>query len=349
MDKTARRIDPLFEAIAFAIFVAALPSPPARAETTAAEETALQVVRDLCEGRYDAARRRFDDSLRGQLEVSDIDRMLEPRRRERGPVKALRVRSRRLERGGATSFTVQSVWSRGVPSELLLTIGKGAVTQLLLWDEEDPVERYEIHASLRPPFKGSWTAANAARDLTNHYYSNPNLRFAIDWVIRDRTGSTFRNDGKRNSDYYAYGEPALAPAAGSVVISVDGVPDNPSPGEVDPYDAAGNYVVIELGHGEYAMLMHLMPRSILVRPGQRVVAGQRIARVGNSGHCTEPNLQFQIADKPRLAAARSLPAQFVRVLLDGEQAPRAKPVYGSVMAPAEHWNPNGPMKEADDD
>jgi hypothetical protein len=37
------------------------------------------------------------------------------------------------------------------------------------------------------------------------------------------------------------------------------------------------------------------------------------------------------------------------VLLDGEQAKKARPVYGSVLAPAEHWDPNGPMREADED
>lgn len=321
----------------------------APAPASAAEQIALAVARDLADGRYDAALARFDGPLRRQLGRAELERLFEPRRRQRAPLTTVRVHDRKSDGGGMT-LTVQCQWSRGAASELLVTVrANGEIAQLLSWDDDDPLYGYETRTALRPPFKGTWTAGNAARDLENHHYSNPNLRFAIDWVIRDRTGKTHRNDGKRNTDYYAYGQPALAPAGGTVAVAVDGVPENATPGQVDPYNAPGNHVVIDIGNGEYAMLMHLIPGSIRVRRGQRVSAGQMLGKVGNSGHCTEPNLQFQLADKARLAEARSLPAQFVRVLLDGEQAEKARPVYGTRLAPAEHWDPDGPMHEDDDD
>ena len=313
-----------------------------------ADEVALSLAQALVDGKYDAARARFAPALAAQLGPAALTAMLEERR-QRAPLKSLTVRDRARD-GAKTTITLHYVWSRGAASYVQLSVdADGAVTHLQIWDDDDPLYGYATKNALRPPFKGAWTAANAARDLDNHYYSNSNLRFAIDWVIRDRSGKTFRNDGKRNSDYYAYGQPALAPSSGMVVVAVDGLPENPIPGVVDRYDTAGNQVVIDIGHGEYAMLMHLMPGSLRVHRGERVHAGQVIARVGNSGHCSEPTLQFQLADHPRLTEARSLPTQFVRVLLDGEQAERVRPVYGNVIAPADHWDPNGPMHEDDDD
>jgi murein DD-endopeptidase MepM/ murein hydrolase activator NlpD len=316
---------------------------------SSADAVALAVARALADGNYAAAHARFDGALGKQMGPADVARLLEPRRRARAPLTSLRIRDRRADAGG-TTLTVQCSWSRGGASELQLTVRRdGVVTQLLSWDDDDPVDHYAPKTTLRPPFRGAWTAANAARDVENHHYANPSLRFAIDWVIRDSHGKTFRTNGKTNRDYYAYEQPVLAPAPGTVVTVVDGVPENPMPGQVDEYDAPGNYVVLDIGHDEYAMLMHLKAGAMRVHRGERVRAGQPLGRVGNSGHCTEPNLQFQIADRARLAGARSLPTEFVRVLLDGEQAERVRPVYGNIVAPAERWDPHGPMHEDDDD
>ena len=314
-----------------------------------ADQVALDLARELVDGRYDAAFARFDEPLRKLFGRADLERLMQAKRTERAPVRALVPTQRRNDADGVT-VTVRVKWTRGAPSTLEATVRPdGRVAQLLLWDEDDPLYAYETKAKLRPPFRGTWTAANLERDPENHHDRKPNQRFAIDWVIRNDTGKTYRSDGKRNADYYAYGQPALSPSLGTVVVVVDGVPENPIPGQIDNYNIAGNHVVIDIGKGEYAMLLHLIPGSIRVRNGQRVGAGQVIGRVGNSGRCTEPNLQFQLADQPRLTDAHSLPAKFTRVLVDGEQAERAMPIYGTRLAPADHWNPRGPMREEDED
>lgn len=69
----------------------------------------------------------------------------------------------------------------------------------------------------------------------------------------------------------------------------------------------GNHLVLDLGDGTYAAYAHLQRGSLAVRPGDRVVAGQRIARCGNSGNSTEPHLHFQLMDGPDPDTARGVP------------------------------------------
>lgn len=312
-------------------------------------EIARQLARELVDGKYDAAFARFDEPLRKSFGRGELERVLALRRERGAPARELAVLHQRSD-GTVATITVRVKWTRGVSTEIEATVGAdGRIAQLQIWDDDDPLYAYQTKASLRPPFRGTWTAGDAVGDGARQRPANPHLRFAFDWLIRDDAGRTFKSDGKRNTDYYAYGKEALAPAAGTVVLVVDGVPDNPAPGVVDDYNPAGNQVVIDLGRGEYAMLMHLQPGSIRVRKGQRVAPGQLVGKVGSSGRCTEPNLQFQLADGARLAEARSLPATFTRVLVDGEQAARAMPIYGTRLAPAEHWDPHGKMREQDED
>jgi len=79
----------------------------------------------------------------------------------------------------------------------------------------------------------------------------------------------------------------------------------------------GNHIVIDMGDHRYAMYAHLQRHSAMVRPGDRVVAGQQIARCGNSGNSTEPHLHFQIMDRSRPTFAAGLPFEF-----DGAPPPR---------------------------
>lgn len=54
---------------------------------------------------------------------------------------------------------------------------------------------------------------------------NPS-RHAMDFMIPDAKGITFKNEGKKLDDYYIFGRPILAPAAGMVMECVDGRADN---------------------------------------------------------------------------------------------------------------------------
>lgn len=116
----------------------------------------------------------------------------------------------------------------------------------------------------------------------------------------------------------------------------DGVRDNRPRVEVaNDDDPAGNHVLLDLGHGTYALLGHLRASSAKVRTGDRVRAGDLIGRVGNSGNSSEPHLHFHVQDSPRLSCGTGLPVRFRDVVVDGERHRNAAARKGSFSAPVE--------------
>jgi murein DD-endopeptidase MepM/ murein hydrolase activator NlpD len=120
--------------------------------------------------------------------------------------------------------------------------------------------------------------------------------------------------GVRLQDCYGWGRPIFSASAGTVVQAKDDWPErNPvHPGrdlaillknawtfDAQQEDAfqqlAGNYIIIETGEG-YAVYAHAQTGSIGVSPGDKVEAGQQLARVGHSGNSTAPHLHFHIMD-----------------------------------------------------
>ncbi|MBS0877231.1 MULTISPECIES: murein DD-endopeptidase MepM [unclassified Tatumella] len=75
------------------------------------------------------------------------------------------------------------------------------------------------------------------------------------------------------------GTPVLAVGDGEVVVSKNG-------------GAAGNYVALRHGRQYMTRYMHLS--RLLVKPGQKVKRGDRIALSGNTGRSTGPHLHFEI-------------------------------------------------------
>lgn len=313
----------------------ALVATPALAASQPFEPVAEATARDLVDGRYDAVVARFDKETRATISAVRLQAGMDPLRALRGPAKALHL----LPRGarGASTYVVDIEWTRGSASQLELHArDDGQIDGILIHDRPATAyDSYEPKVSLRLPFRGTWTAMNADRNSSNHHYVNPNQQFAVDWLIRDGHSKSFRGDGKRNSDYYAYGQEVLAPAAGVVVTVVDGVPENePGPEHVDNYNLVGNSIVVDFGNREYALFAHLIPGSTKVHVGDHVTAGQPLARVGNSGHSTEPHLHCQLMDAPRLTDAHALPAKFRHVLVDGKPVELAWPVTGDRVSAA---------------
>lgn len=303
----------------------------AAAQPKLTDQVARETARELVDGKYDAVAARFEQGMRTRIGPAQLAGVVEPLRRERGPARELTV----LPRQSGPRTVVEIAWTKGARSQVELGVREdGRIIGILIHDR--PNNDYETKTSLRLPFRGTWTAINADRELSNPHYGNDNQRFAVDWTIRDEGLKSFRTDGKHNQDYYAYGQEALATAAGVVAIVIDGVPENPDPGtgQGDRYNVGGNQVVLDLGNGEFALYCHLIPGSIRVHVGDHVTSGQPVGLVGNSGHSTEPHLHFQLMDAARLTVANSLPAKFSHVLVDGKLVARAWPVSGNrVSAP----------------
>lgn len=61
-------------------------------------------------------------------------------------------------------------------------------------------------------------------------------------------------------------------------------------------EAYGNCVLISHQNSDYSFYAHM--NSVSVRAGQKVVAGQEIGTVGNTGNTTGPHLHFEIRISP---------------------------------------------------
>ena len=216
--------------------------------------------------------------------------------------------------------------------ELVLAFGAdGRVSGLLVRPPADeqrkeypsPHLEYVTKTALRLPFDGEWTVFWGGRTIAKNYHAfTRDQRFAMDLLIM-KDGRTHAGDGKACTDYYCYGRPVLAPAAGTVVWAQDSLPDQ-VPGQMDPAHATGNSLVLDHGDGEYSLLAHLQPGSLRFKVGDRVAAGAEVGRCGNSGNTSEPHVHYHLQDGPKPFLADGLPVQFVDLVVDGKRVERTE-------------------------
>ncbi len=204
---------------------------------------------------------------------------------------------------------------------------------------EHPAEAYLPVSRFHLPARGTWYVLHGGRArATNYHHGNRNQRWAYDLVVkRDGRQRPRGSDRTRNESFYAHGEDMLAPAAGTVVFVVEGVPEN-RPSERGR--AGGNGMVIDHGFGEYSALWHAIPGSLEVREGDRVETGQRVAKVGNSGRSTGPHIHWHVSYRPQAATdikheRLALPAEMTGVYVDDTWHEATMPVRGQYVRSAE--------------
>jgi len=194
----------------------------------------------------------------------------------------------------------------------------------------DPKAGYRNRTALRLPFDREWWVFwGGATEAQNYHVVAPDQRYAYDFCIW-REGGTHRNDGSRNEHFWAWGQPVLAPAAGTVAAVHDGEKDNRPLVEIQNLrQPAGNHVVLDLGGGEFALLAHFQRGSVRVKQGEQVRTGQVLGLCGNSGNSSEPHLHMHLQERAALfGAAKGLPAVFEGYRADGKEIPRGAPVQG---------------------
>jgi murein DD-endopeptidase MepM/ murein hydrolase activator NlpD len=206
-----------------------------------------------------------------------------------------------------------------------------------------PIQSGFGKTGFRFPLRGVWLAAVGPTLHTAHRWALPE-EFAYDIARLGQGDLSHKDAGLRFADYYAYGAPVLAAAAGVVTAAVNDEPENAAvlrrPDETDEaYGArlqemqagllskgtravAGNHVVIDHGGGEYSLYAHLQPGTVRVRVGDRIAAGARLGRLGSSGNSTEPHLHFQVCDTPDPLVCAGIPVQFQGVTLPFADYPR---------------------------
>ncbi len=198
----------------------------------------------------------------------------------------------------------------------------------------DPAAELPALPPMRLPFDGRWWVFwGGETGEQNYHATNREQRHAVDLLIW-RDGSTFQGDGAANEDYFAWGQPALAPIDATVVDMVDKYDAN-TPGQLpeNPLDVFGNHVVLQVGNNAFLYLAHLQKGSIAVAKGDRVTAGTQVGLVGNSGNSSEPHLHIHAQNYGTLRdPSVGLPLTFANVLVDGELEEITTLTQGSFVA-----------------
>jgi murein DD-endopeptidase MepM/ murein hydrolase activator NlpD len=188
------------------------------------------------------------------------------------------------------------------------------------------------------PVRGRWLGVNSpATKVPSHGIRAYGQAYAIDLVYEPvdgparpefGSGAAFRASG----EYPAFGEPVLAMIDGIVVKASDWKRDHRARSNYPamlylmvegairelggPGFIVGNHIVTRGDDGVFALVAHLKQGSALVRPGERVAAGQVIAACGNSGNSTEPHVHAQLMDRASPLVGQGIPFAF-----DGHAVP----------------------------
>lgn len=116
---------------------------------------------------------------------------------------------------------------------------------------------------------------------------------ALDFVCVDAEGKTFTNKGIDPTDHYTFGKDVIAPLHGTVVACLGSDEDN-NIGQLVNTRNWGNYIIIRGAGGICVALAHLQKDSLLVKVGDLLDVGQKIAKIGNSGYSQTPHLHIQV-------------------------------------------------------
>lgn len=91
----------------------------------------------------------------------------------------------------------------------------------------------------------------------------------------------------------------VVPENTEVFAALDGevttVKDDSKAGGPDrKYRAEGNFVVIKYANKEFGLYAHFKFKGIVVKPGDKIEAGQLIGYVGMTGYTFRPHLHFEV-------------------------------------------------------
>jgi murein DD-endopeptidase MepM/ murein hydrolase activator NlpD len=112
---------------------------------------------------------------------------------------------------------------------------------------------------------------------TQHPVQRGNLGSAFGWRIDPFTGRSALHTGL---DFQAEPGAAITAAAGGVVVAAE------------THSAYGN--MVEVAHGNDLVTRYAHASKLLVKKGDLVKRGQKIAEVGSSGRSTGPHLHFEV-------------------------------------------------------
>ncbi|HEV8543491.1 MAG TPA: peptidoglycan DD-metalloendopeptidase family protein, partial [Verrucomicrobiae bacterium] len=296
-------------------------------------KAANQLVELINAGDYAGIQRTFDKQMDTALPLDKSSAFFSGLAQQMGKIQKLG--EARLV-GEAMVFLV--TFEKG-PLDLQLTLDSHDLIAGLLFTPPAATkaapEKHQTQLLL--PFKGRWLVFWGGDTVElNQHHEVPNQRFAFDLVGVGDDGKTQRGDGTRNEDYSAFGREVLAPAEGTVVTVIEGVPDN-TPGSLNPYSAVGNCVMIQHREDEVSVLAHFKRGSIVIKVGDKVKRGQLLGECGNSGNSSEPHLHYHLQNSPVLQDGLGIKCVFQKVVVteDGKTETRTNfsPVKREIISP----------------
>lgn len=184
----------------------------------------------------------------------------------------------------------------------------------------DP-SRYDFPCSYQLPFQGKWAVLNGSVEKSmSHSWAINSQRYAYDFVKLDDTIASHKGDPKKLENYYCYGEPVLAPADGVVVGTYTKCRDSKIMWRQWPDPIIrrieGNFITLKHGEKEYSTVAHLRPGSLLVKVGDVVAQGDKIAECGNTGNTSEPHIHFQVHDGRDMIFSSGIPICFEGIQME---------------------------------
>ena len=153
------------------------------------------------------------------------------------------------------------------------------------------------------PLEGMWYDGAGPSLHTHHRWAVPE-EFAHDFTRIGANGLAYSGDGTRLADYYAYGQPVLAAAAGEVIAVLNDEPEDATllqrrakrsmrTCDASSSDRISSWRAVRVASREITSscgtatstrcTRHLKPASVLVKVGDTVTRGQQIASVGQLG------------------------------------------------------------------
>lgn len=241
------------------------------------------------------------------------------------------ILSRTFMENQAPFSLYKTVFDKGVLTLSMAVDNNGSITAMYakpyVVDTSPKIE--QNLTKLRLPFNGEWTIfwGGDTKELNGHHTGVKFQKNAFDIVKTDGQEKHFKSTGRKNEDYYAFGQEILAPCDAQVVQAVDGIKDN-IPGTLNPMLALGNSVILKTKNNEYILLAHFKQYSLAVKQGDIVKKGQKIGLCGNSGSSSEPHLHFHLQNIEHTATSTGVKCYFEKLLVNGKERENHSPIKG---------------------
>jgi Sugar phosphate permease len=165
---------------------------------------------------------------------------------------------------------------------------------------------------LAPVLEGGFVSYGGGNGrLINTHYGLPQRRYLSPFVPGQQSFRPPTQADLASRIEHDFGTTVLAPIEGTVISTIDSLPDLP-PGTIDDSHPPGNHLCIQIDAARYLYLANFQQDSITVQPGDSVEVGQVLGKIGKNGSFSESAIIVLLVDNPNVIDPKtsSLPYYF---------------------------------------